>query len=283
MFRNNRTFQYSTEKYVAKSRSFMKYSCQVYKTDKHQIMPRKHLISPEQPSFELPSLPPWRTPRIKILNNTPLRRGPPADANAFGTPDKDQAFMSEKDPDIYDYFPLSNKRLLTESRINQLLQSETAAHCLVFHKDKHDEQEPGYRPDLDIWCCDSSDEEIPTSAEHILLSVPEAISRDTTLILARRDGLQRPNVRRADDLLQQETKALERFWDNTELTSTLNRHQMHDQFLILQQEQDEIEKSKRELLLNDSISDVDNLDSYKWLKDYCRDIWERDSWMYEAK
>ncbi|CUS25030.1 LAQU0S25e00320g1_1 [Lachancea quebecensis] len=236
-------------------------------------MPKKRLVSPEQPAFELPSLPPWRTPKIKILHHTPSRgRSLLDESDIFGTPqESDQIKRVEKNPDIYEYSPFCDKKLLANSKITQLLNSETATHCLVFHKDEHKSPKKKYRPDLNMDCCDSSDEEDPQLNRSLLVSVPETLCPP-----------ERPNVRRFENNASSERIALRDFWGGSEIPEILDRSQLRDLHTILQQESDLVRRSERQVQSQNQIPHQIEGDTYHWLRKYCNNAWEKDSWMFNG-
>lgn len=238
-------------------------------------MPKNHLVSPEQPSFELPSLPPWRTPKIKILHHTPSRRRSLLDdGDIFETPqDGLEPTSARKNPDVYDYAPLCDKKLLASSKVDQLLMTETATHCLVFHKDKHSSSSKQYRPDLDLWCCDSSDEEPSSSStEQDSLALISGASTTTG----------RPNVRRFENNANTEKTALKEFWGSSEIPDLLDRSQLRDIYTILQQERDLIHRCERQMRQNTQVPHHLDGNYYQWLRKYCTNTWEKDSWMLDG-
>lgn len=287
---------------------------------------KNNLNSPEQPSFELPSLPPWRTPRIKIAHTTPLRRGPILDEPEEEEGDLEAEYYSGEflnrdnkllqkqleETSAYDYSALSTKKLISESKIDQFLKAETAMHCLVFYKNRKKHSLKDFRPDLNVWCCDSSEDESELEEakeshtasrlknkyrrnkkpdnKNILSHIPGVSKEELEQILAQKPGinsstyLPRPNVRRIDDILNHETNTLRRFLNNeSEVTNTLSRQELHDQYLILQQEQELIHQCKQEISSTEHVGRTnalpDDEDEYQWLKNQCHQIWEQESWM----
>ncbi|KAM3160973.1 APC9-like protein [Lachancea thermotolerans] len=236
-------------------------------------MPKKRLVSPEQPTFELPSLPPWRTPKIKILHHTPSRGRSLLDENdIFETPQEgDQIKKVEKNPDVYEYAPFCDKKLLANSKVTQLLNSETATHCLVFHKDEHKSPNKKYRPDLNMDCCNSSDEEDLSPDGSLLVSVtgPSCAS-------------ERPNIRRFENNASTERNALRDFWGGSEVPEILDRSQLRDLYTILQQESDLVHRSERQVQSQNQIPRQIEGDIYHWLRKYCNNTWEGDSWMFNG-
>ncbi|SCV00182.1 LAME_0G08086g1_1 [Lachancea meyersii CBS 8951] len=244
-------------------------------------MPRKHLGSPEQASFELPSLPPWRTPKIKILHHTPSKgRSLLDDRDIFDSPnepakDPETPNQQPKNTDVYDFAPFSDKRMLAVSKTDQMLSSESATHCLVFHKDKHKHKcaRQDFRPDLNLWCCDSSEDE----DEQVSLSESDSHLGSTTGHLL---PTERPNVRRLDTGVSTEKIALRRFWNGSDAMDVLEPSQLHDIYSVLQQEQELIHKCERQIQQNEHVSPGTEVDSYKWLRKYCQVVSARDAWMW---
>lgn len=233
--------------------------------------------------FQLPSLPPWKTPRCKNNQNQQQNR------NNYTTPlrksstllvyhsQQEQQLQDEEDyqdselniqiPSIkeekvdgemeYKYYALSEKALLRESKVRDFLHSERAVHCLIFHKNAHLDDMNTYRPDLERDCGELDDPDNTEEHRALLQSVPGCTKQDLNVLLNKDYMLQRPNVRRIDEILNHEVNALKRFWNDSELASTLERNHLHEQYVILQQEQKEIAHIKRTLQAQsgDSIND----------------------------
>lgn len=232
--------------------------------------------------FQLPSLPPWRTPRIQDergqaqsqlqtynqqhKNNytTPLRKASPLllfhshqvqyIRDEQDIPDDDLDYENKQatapqDNIEYNYSPLSDKLLLQQSKIGDFLHSERAAHCLVFHKCGHAKGIDEYRPDLDTGCgeLEESGSDDESDSGNLLLYVPGCTKQDMNLLLNKDYISQRPNVRRIDEILNHEANALKRFWNGSDLTKVLERSNLHEQYLILKQEQKELAQVKATL------------------------------------
>ncbi|CEP63237.1 anaphase promoting complex subunit 9 LALA0_S07e05578g [Lachancea lanzarotensis] len=277
-------------------------------------MPRKHLGSPEQPSFELPSLPPWRTPKIKILHHTPSKgRSLLDDRDIFESPRnaiEDAAASSHqrraKDPEVYDFTPFCDKKLLAASKLDNMLSSESATHCLVFHKDKHRALETAgkkkFRPDLDLWCCDSSEDEQEEEKEEeeeegessslVDNSCNTHLNKKSTRDHYRQQQhhqysfstaqhLLHPNVRsRFDTGVSAEKSTLRQFWNGSDAVEALERSQLHDIHSLLLQEQDLINKHQRQIQQNEPVLPETEPDFYRWLRKYCQNVSDRDSWVW---
>ncbi|QLG74532.1 hypothetical protein HG535_0G04150 [Zygotorulaspora mrakii] len=253
--------------------------------------------------FQLPSLPTWRTPRIKTQQDhtgdlstsqhyknsftTPLRKPSslllyhsqqieplPEDNRAVtnaGSARLEYADLPERvsqnSDTEYDYSCLSDKPLLCQSKADCYLHSERAAHCLVFHKDGHPKGIDSHcRPDLNITC---GEMDKPTTGDEdysdsILLHVPGCTKQDMDFLLKRDYMSQRPNIRRIDEILNHEANALSRFWNDSELTKTLDRNHLHEQYLILQQERKELDLVKASLQ-----PDTAKILKNKWSKLHC--------------
>ncbi|SCU90237.1 LADA_0F02696g1_1 [Lachancea dasiensis] len=245
-------------------------------------MPKKHLGSPDHPSFELPSLPPWRTPRIKILHHTPSRA--PSlldDRDIFETPHEpkrqsfDDSAKKSRNPDIYDYTPFNDKGLLAAGKVDQLLRSESATHCLVFHKDKHKASDQPFRPDLDLWCCDSSEDEQEGGS---ISGSAESPASNNNKIPAL-PPVERPNVRRPHHNAISEKNALREFWDDSKMVDVLDRHQVNDIYTVLRQERELVSKCERLIQHDEHSPPPDETDLYRWLRRYCQNVWNKESWM----
>ncbi|SCU86201.1 LANO_0C07074g1_1 [Lachancea nothofagi CBS 11611] len=249
-------------------------------------MPRKHLGSPEHPSFELPSLPPWRTPKIKILHHTPSRgQSLLDDGDIFETPYEQKPPVAPnrgKNPDIYDYSPFSDKGLLTASKREQLLNSEAATHCLVFHKTKHKyPPRKSFRPDLDLWCCDSSADEAVNDNDINNDNDDECGRLATATILP---PVERPNIRRFENNVSTEKTTLREFWNGSDVADVLERSQLRDICSILQQERDLIHKCERQIQQLDHLPHQNETEHpYRWLRKYCKNVWDKDSWMLDEE
>ncbi|SCV04450.1 LAMI_0H16226g1_1 [Lachancea mirantina] len=214
-------------------------------------MPRKYPASPEQATFELPSLPPWRTPRIKILQNTPLRRGPliSSASNIFETPQPvPTPRVPGKDAESYDYSPFCDKKLLRESKQLQLQQSEIATHCLVFHNARQGDPIL-LRPDMNLWCCDSSDDEHEglrnddSAVPAVFDNAGYALSRE----LPDYKPSRRPNSRKPEPNFALIKHSLQSYWGSPELVNSLDNKQLQDQYHVLHQERQNMRAVKEEL------------------------------------
>lgn len=236
--------------------------------DQH-IMPRAHRLNEhfteecnsttDQGLFHLPSLPPWKTPKPKGYHptttknryTTPLKRpasllvyhsqqglGSPDDIGDRPNTDDVLNIKSLKDHNDldYDYQPILKKPLLVDSKVQELLQAERAAHCLVFHKKGHTDDMTHYRPDLE-WECPEFDEETDIDDNgSILQGVPGCSKEDLNYLLNKNFMSQRPNVRKYDEILSRKVNGLKRFWGDSDLTSTLSRKHIHEQFRHLTDE-----------------------------------------------
>ncbi|SCU87142.1 LAFA_0E04984g1_1 [Lachancea sp. 'fantastica'] len=257
-------------------------------------MPRKHLGSPEQPSFELPSLPPWRTPKIKILHHTPSKgRSLLDDRDIFETPRnlmEDSAATNKrvKNSEVYDFTPFCDKKLLAASKIGNMRSSESATHCLVFHKDKHKAETAlkDFRPDLDLWCCDSSEDELekPSSSlerNGITDDVQGSTDGGAGHHFSSTGHLLHPNSRpRFDTGVSAEKSTLRQFWNGSDAAETLERSQLHDIHSVLLHEQDLIHRHQRQIQQNEPVLPETEPDFYKWLRKYCQTVSDRDSWIW---
>ncbi|EDO17717.1 hypothetical protein Kpol_1033p21 [Vanderwaltozyma polyspora DSM 70294] len=230
-------------------------------------------------SFQLPSLPPWKSPRFKtkreIHLTTPLRRptrvypenngdsrrislsGPQFEISnvlmARGQ-SKDKLeelhkFGLSEEYDEYDCYSLTNKTLVRESKIQNFLQSERAVHCLVFHKDAHINQMDSYRPDINYNCGDGDELDSKEVREDssLLINVPGYTNEELTEQISRGQFIERPNIRRIDEILNHEVNDLTKFWNNSTLAHSFERNTLHEQYLILQREQKELAKIKESM------------------------------------
>lgn len=228
----------------------------------------------ESPLFQLPSVPPWKTPKLQRNSNpysrynsvTPLRRPSTLLINHLEQPPPSSgpadievdAISDEKDvpreatPPIdeteYNYKPFCEKPLLRESKVESYLQAEKAAHCLVFHGSGHRQgTNDKYRPDTHLECGENegNDQDMGANGGPLLLSVPGCSKHDLDHLLNKNHMRQRPNVRRIDEILNHEFNALRSFWGDSSLATTLERNHLHEQYLLLLQEQKEISQFKK--------------------------------------
>lgn len=223
--------------------------------------------------FQLPTVPPWRTPKVhsgqdpynRYNSVTPLRRpstllinhleqsklpSQDVDVEQLGEDENAKPLTADEEFE-YDYRPFSEKSLLRESKIEGFLQAERAAHCLIFHKCAHrNDSSEKYRPDLEYDCEDIDEQETQARENKnndngsLLLSVPGCSKHDLKQLLNKNHMRQRPNVRRIDEILNHEFNALKNFWGDSELANGLERNHLHEQYLLLQQEQREIAQYK---------------------------------------
>ncbi|AGO13933.1 AaceriAGR070Cp [[Ashbya] aceris (nom. inval.)] len=188
----------------------------------------------ERLGFEIPQLPPWKTPQMKQhtqqAQQTPLRR-PRCILGAPYEPSRASSVGASQKRD-YDYSVFNESRLLTESKIDQYLKSEAATHKRVFHRDRpHDDS---YRPDLQPLCCDSSDEEgEPRRAQSargerpLVLSIPGIHPEEMY------DTRRRPTDLHSDF---EDESQLRRYWNWSQLSKTLGPREQHLLNRILQKE-----------------------------------------------
>lgn len=222
--------------------------------------------------FQLPSLPSWRTPKVegsqythanKSNYGTPLRR--PGSLLVYHSQQNQNSQEDLQEPELkndildlmgreecdeaeYDYRPLSRKPLLSESKIRGYLQSERAAHCLIFHKNSHVDSMNDYRPDIDWECGElDPDQEEEDDSGGLLQSVPGCSDDDLNLLLNKNLMSQRPNVRKYDEILSRKVNGLKRFWGNSDLTTTLSRKHIHEQYRHLTDECSMISLTKMRL------------------------------------
>lgn len=209
--------------------------------------------------FHLPSLPPWKTPKLKGHYQSSTRQNcatplnGPASLLVYHSHEGQEAQDDTRDSgftnDIlnikvpkdcndleYDYQPLSQKPLISESKVREFLQSERAAHCLVFHKKAHVDDTLNYRPDLEWECSDYDDEPDINDNGSLLQAVPGCSSEDVNFLLNKNFMSQRPNVRKYDEILSRKVNGIKRFWGDSDLTSTLSRKHIHEQFRHLTDE-----------------------------------------------
>ncbi|CCE62259.1 hypothetical protein TPHA_0C01030 [Tetrapisispora phaffii CBS 4417] len=248
-------------------------------------------------TFQLPSLPPWKTPQYRKLKesgsstlSTPLNRvdkkitrkgynlesdmnnelGIEIDgSNQEHQSQKNRRYInssgfgisnnSEANSTEYDFQTFSLKFQLQETKKNNILRSERAAHCLVFHKSAHNYNKNEYRPDLYFDCGEnldkssnllhmkSSQETYDESNALLLESLPGYTNSEIKKGSIKKLSLERPNVRRIEEILNHETNALNKFWDNSQLTESFERNQLHEHYLILKQEQEELKKIKEDI------------------------------------
>ncbi|GAV53775.1 hypothetical protein ZYGR_0AK02770 [Zygosaccharomyces rouxii] len=227
----------------------------------------------ESPLFQLPSVPPWRTPKLQKGSNpysrynsvTPLRRPstllihhleqPPVSSGKeeleINTAMNEDEISREPSSPVenteYDYKPFCEKPLLRASKIDSYLQAERAAHCLIFHRSSHRHGiNDKYRPDTDLECGEDEWEgqELNHDEAPLLLSVPGCSKHDLCQLLNKNHMRQRPNIRRIDEILNHEFNALKSFWGDSSLATSLDRNHLHEQYLLLMQEQKEIAKYK---------------------------------------
>lgn len=231
-------------------------------------------------SFQLPSLPPWKTPRFKLSADinltTPLKR--PTKGQSTGnnqaavkpdgavnqTLDIKNMDLSERDisevldVDVYEegefnYQPFSTKTLLRESKIKNYLRAERAAHCLVFHEHEHEHKSDinNFRPDIDYNCGDSTLENDFNADKYngnsLIQSLPGIFKEELNESSGFGNSTTRPSIRRIDEVLNNEAMALKSFWNNSSLTSAFDRNHLHEEYLILQQEMNELDRVKDEL------------------------------------
>lgn len=227
----------------------------------------------ESPLFQLPSVPPWKTPKLQKDSNpysrynsiTPLRKPstllvhhleqPSASSGkeefeVGATLDENEIYREASAPieeAEYDYKPFCEKTLLRESKIDSYLQAERAAHCLIFHKSSHRHgSNDKYRPDADLECGEDEweDKDLNHNEVPLLLSVPGCSKHDLCQLLNKNHMRQRPSVHRIDEILNHEFNTLKSFWGDSSLVTSLDRNHLHEQYLLLMQEQKEIAKFK---------------------------------------
>ncbi|CAI4046038.1 anaphase promoting complex subunit 9 SKDI_12G1520 [Saccharomyces kudriavzevii IFO 1802] len=227
----------------------------------------KNVDKNESKLFQLPSLPPWRTPRFNKVNlnnfTTPLRKRStrvisndsiPITGEVLEEKDVDEAYGMNMDVDevdhlnslshieeekAYDYSPFCERNTLRESKIDSFLQAERAAHCLVFHKEGHLDCMDTYRPDIDVMCGEMTlGSDNPDSNGTMLLESVPGCSKEDLGRLSRREFVasSKPSMRRLDDIINHETNALSSFWNDSDLVSSLQSHHLHEEYLLLQEE-----------------------------------------------
>lgn len=219
--------------------------------------------------FQLPSLPPWRTPRFNKINfnnfTTPLRKRSTRVISNDSIPTTEEELEERRGDDVYgvnmdvdeidyfnslshieeekvyDYSPFCERNTLRESKMHNFLQAEKAAHCLVFHKVGHLDGVDTYRPDIDVMCGEEANTHGSINADGnatmLLESVPGCSKEDLEKLL-RRDFVtsSKPSMRRLDDIINHETNALKSFWNDSNLVNSLESHHLHEEYLLLQEE-----------------------------------------------
>lgn len=222
-----------------------------------------------QEKFQLPALPPWRTPTaladdtqesattpiskfrsgmgsrrlISDLKSQDLFQMSNLQSKTLGT----EEITNEKIPSFeeveYDYSPLAYETLLRDSKIQGFLKGEQAAHCLVFHKDGHPNGMDTYRPDIEILCGEGD-----RPSGHLITAIP-GYSKEELNYLLNTHGIQnaRPSLRTSEDLFGRGSKSLKEFWQGSDLIDNLQQNELHQEFLILQDELLELQTVKAEL------------------------------------
>lgn len=248
----------------------------------------------DQVSFELPQLPPWKTLHMKQYNQqTPLKRsrcilGVPYESEPCiqNLPSISIGSRSDRLPQReYNYSVFNESRLLTESKIDQYLKSEIATHKSVFHKDKvHDES---YRPDLQLLCCDSSDEENDLTSKRLhkqrvekplVVGIPGYRAEELLSDLYSRG-------KRVCDYTSEleEDIELRRYWDWSSLSKSLGSREYHMLNRILKKET-QLRDYFRELIVkgNGYIRDCEHNDyeAYLSLKQYAHQCYEYDNCVF---
>lgn len=227
--------------------------------------------------FQLPSLPPWKTPRFNKANfnnfTTPLRKRSTRVINDDSMPITGEVLEERTADDLYginmdvdevdylntlshieeekqyDYSPFCERNTLRESRIDSFLKAERAAHCLVFHKVGHLDGIDSYRPDIDIMCGEEAnkyDSANPEGNGSMLLESVPGCNKEDLERLSRREFVtnSKPNMRRLDDIINHETNALKSFWNDSGLVNSLQSHHLHEEYLLLQEELNNVYKIK---------------------------------------
>lgn len=220
--------------------------------------------------FQLPSLPPWHTPKFKLGNHnnntTPLKRPTRtirspgvriASSNVIHIPKRNEGRV--KKPAViplseYDYTPFYNKLSVRDSQIKSLIECERAAHCLVFHRDKHKSNldQSDYRPDVDIFCGDDTDTDKQSQDQHsidynmedkppndennlsLLQTLPGFSRRELNTDLRKKNTDSRIDILQLDKQYSKEIAALTKFWSKDSLVYSLRPEEIHSLYEILQ-------------------------------------------------
>lgn len=212
------------------------------------------------PLFEMPPFPPWspneeRNTHERSLS-TPLqrrtRRGLKGPSVAKDTVADDSAYSlditrTKREEGRYDYHPFSNKRLITEGKVNNILVAESAEHCLVFHKRYHPNGIGNFRPDLNIDCEDKT-----ASASPLLIDYPGMIKDNSRDPGARGyHGNVPDNVHSGsgNGVRKPATKMLELkvFWENSDLLNHIETDIIIKQNTLLQRELNELADIRKRL------------------------------------
>lgn len=218
--------------------------------------------------FQLPSLPPWHTPKFKNSghnNTTPLKRPTRtirspgvriASENIIHIPKRSEGRV--KKPTViplseYDYTPFFNKLSVRDSQIKSLIECEKAAHCLVFHRDGHKSSldQSDYRPDVDIFCgeethsdsllqdlpsIDYNLEDKPRNNLSLLQTLPGFSRRDLHTDYKRENNDHKSEGLKVDKQYSKEIASLTKFWNKDSLVYSLRPEEIHSLYEILQSE-----------------------------------------------
>lgn len=239
-----------------------------------------HYQSPNQDiaSYELPQLPPWRTPKIKTINHetTPLRRGPYHLSSPFREPRITTPVIKHK----YNYRIFTNKELIQQSKIDHFLQAEITARTLVFHKD--DKAHINFESDLQLNCFDSSDEETNIKPKKLYKQKLENPLVDSLpcykpdeLYESRRLSKNHIN----EDFLENEILYVKRYWNWSALSQELSPKEYHSMYQFLLNEEQLIEQCKQMIQEERGYSKCTTDEEegiYNHLKEYCHRVYETD-------
>lgn len=161
----------------------------------------------------------------------------------------------------YNYKPFFGNKLINQSKIDILKQTELAEHCLIFHSGV--EHDINFRPDLDVNCGEGS--EIPYSQTPIPHNsiYSEGMESPENKSVPKRGGRTLRGTRHHDPSNSSPTNNstipytttqtiaprtdLEKFWDGSELLKALEPGSLHTLSSAISSELDQLERTRAQL------------------------------------
>lgn len=254
--------------------------------------------------FQLPSLPPWKTPQFKDSRNrqsqigssgdftTPLRRPKRPLLQQLVQQEQEQSEVNIDDiiEDMvgvkakktrydnipYNYHPFIDKAMIRQNKMNNFLQSERAVHCLIFHKEGHSSDNfDEYRPDID-WNC-GDDRDTALDKRSLITSLPNCNEAHLNDLLDCQPLSHDPmdfELESIDDSLEispDELDLLQEFWGGSKLVWELEL----DKIKII------LNTLRHERQVFRALKEIPKLPPFKTpsLKEKCHSIYEEDSFV----
>lgn len=220
------------------------------------------------------------SPTNRILRNEtrffPVSNKLPTMSLDVESPCLDYSNLSNQDIIPYNYMPFFGNRLVSQSKIDALRETEVTEHCLIFHEDV--EHDIDFRPDLCLNCGHTKYKHNIYNTNKNNRNKRASGDRMTNYLnniekgyRLKKEPQKITKVRHSSNLSINTCEVLEKFWKGSDLLNLLDPNYLEMLSAIVRNELEEIYKTQ--LLLNHedgSSSDLDMSKSSRLRRNYQR-------------